>query len=428
VKARTRSRDYRDAIASTVTRRGFLTGAAAATVAAGGLGSAFAASGNGGISTKPLSQALPARPYHPISWPIRNSNRPIPGGQLPERDAVLQVFCWPGRVAQQCLDDFGRKYRCQVQLTTFGTMTEAIATLTRQPARFDVVLGATIATLGQFVTGNLLQPLNHDYVPNIGQTWGEFIDPFYDQNWHYTVPYTIFTTGIGWRRDLVDADPSALLNGWSVLWDARYAGKVGLLDDYREGISLGLLESGNINLNTADPLLIDEAGRSLSALVDLVHPRRSTAAYLGLGTGQVAITQAWSGQVAAAIKYLPAGMPKDVLGYWYPPDGAGPVANDLMVIPRGARNPVLAHLMLNFMLNQPNAVTNVRGTGFMQPLTWMTPERLVNDGALPRNLVATAVLQDYFYRGAKELQLQTGANALWQQVWQSVAARMSLAS
>ncbi len=113
MKARTRPWDYRDAIATTVTRRGFLAGAAAATLAAGGLGSLIAAGGSGSINTKLLSQALPARPYHPVSWPIRQSNLPIPGGQLAEQDVTLQVYCLPGRVAQRCLDDFARKYNCR---------------------------------------------------------------------------------------------------------------------------------------------------------------------------------------------------------------------------------------------------------------------------------------------------------------------------
>lgn len=360
-----------------------------------------------------------------MSWPIRQSNLPIPGGQLAEQDVTLQVYCLPGRVAQRCLDDFARKYNCRVQLTTFNSMAEGLAALMKPTTTFDVVLGVTLASLSTLITGDLLQPLNHDYIPNIGQTWSEFTNPFYDENWQYTVPYTIFTTGIGWRRDLVDADPSALINGWSVLWDARYAGKVGLLDDYREGISLGLLKNGIVNLNTADPLFIDAASRSLSGLAGLVHPTVGNTAYTALGSGRIAITQAWSGQVAAAAKYLPAGMPKDVLGYWFPPTGAGPVANDTMVIPRSARSPVLAHLMLNFLLNQPNAVNNVRSTGFMQPLVWMTPQRLVDEGALQRDLIGTAVLADYFIHGSKELQLMTGADALWQQAWQSVVAQMN---
>ena len=42
------------------------------------------------------------------------------------------------------------------------------------------------------VVGKLLQPLNHDYLPNLQKTiWPAFRDPFYDKGSQYTVPYTI---------------------------------------------------------------------------------------------------------------------------------------------------------------------------------------------------------------------------------------------
>jgi spermidine/putrescine transport system substrate-binding protein len=410
-------------VKSGTNRRGFLTWAAA--IAAGGLVSGC---GVGQVKAKLLFQAPPPTPYHPVLWPIRGDNLPIGGGRRPERDATLRVYCWPGRVGHRSLTDFKRKYRCRVQLRTFGSMSEAVAAIARQDSAFDVLLGGTIDVLGALIDGNLVQPLNHDYIPNIGQAWEQYTDPFYDQHWQYTVPYTIYTTGIGWRKDLVEANPFAMVNGWDVLWNAAYDGKVTLLDNYREGIGLGLLKTGTTNLNTPDPRLIDAAGGALSDLVRLVHPGLSNTAFRGLGTGRVAIAQAWSGQVAAAARYLPPGTPDNVLGYWFPPNGSGPVANDTMTIPRNARNPVLAHLFLNFMLNRPNAIGNVRETGFMQPLTWMTPERMIRLGAIPPALITTTVLEDYFYRGLKEWQLQIGADALWHQEWQSVTSQLSLAT
>jgi spermidine/putrescine transport system substrate-binding protein len=401
---------------------------AAAAMAAGGLGSLLSSCDVREVKARLLFQALPPTPYHPVLWPIRKDNEPVDGGLLPETDATLRVYCWPGRIGSHCLAEFERKfkkYRCQVELNTFGSMSEAITAVADPRNRIDVLLGGTIDVLSTLINGQLVQPLNHGYLPNIGQVWEQYTNPFYDQNWQYTVPYTIYTTGIGWRKDLVEADPFAMINGWDVLWNARYSGRVTLLDDYREGISLGLLQTGTTNLNTPDPRLIDQAGRALSDLVRLVRPRLTNAAFRHLGTGQVAIAQVWSGQVGAAAKYLPPGLPNDVLGYWFPPSGSGPVANDTMTIPRSARNPVLAHLFLNFMLDRPNALTNVSDTGFMQPLTWMTPERLVHRGVIPSALISTTVLENYFYRGLKELQLQIGAEAVWHQVWHSVVKQLN---
>ena len=113
-------------------------------------------------------------------------------------------------------------------------------------------MGATVDVLGQLVEGKLAQPLNHSYIPNITQAWPDFTNPFYDQGWQYTVPYTIYTTGIAWRKDQVNENPYAMANPWAMPWQSKYKGRVAILDDYRESISLGLMKNGIFDLNTTD--------------------------------------------------------------------------------------------------------------------------------------------------------------------------------
>ena len=54
--------------------------------------------------------------------------------------------------------------------------------------------------------------------------------------------------------------------------------------------------------------------------------------YTSIPTGQTWIHQAWSGDMAAAANYMPKGTPVDVVGYWFPASGVGPVANDTMTV------------------------------------------------------------------------------------------------
>ena len=67
-----------------------------------------------------------------------------------------------------------------MQLTTFDTMDEALSKL-RSGLTYDVLIGATPDMLGQLVEGQLVQPLNHSYIPNIAQAWPDYTNPFYDQ-------------------------------------------------------------------------------------------------------------------------------------------------------------------------------------------------------------------------------------------------------
>ncbi len=71
--------------------------------------------------------------------------------------------------------------------------------------------------MGKLVAGDLLQPLNHELVPALeANNWGVFQDPYYDLGWRYSVPYTIYTTGVGYRRDHI---PDDVIHGMDNPWD-----------------------------------------------------------------------------------------------------------------------------------------------------------------------------------------------------------------
>jgi spermidine/putrescine transport system substrate-binding protein len=395
-----------------VSRRGFLAGGAGAALAALGApllgGCAPALTGYGSLP-------LP-RPKHPVTWPIFTGNHAIKSGLRPEPNATLNIYNWVAYINQAVVNNFAKKYKCKVQITTFNTMDEALSKL-RSGLTFDILIGATVDVLGQLIESQLTQPLNHGYIPNITQAWPDFTNPFYDQRWQYTIPYTIYTTGISWRKDLVHENPYTMKNAWAMPWQAKYRGKVAILDDYREGISLGLMKNGIFNLNTTDQRQIALSRRTLQDLSSLVNVRIDNNDYSEVPDGETWIHHAWSGDMAAAAAYMPKGVPVDVVGYWFPTDGKGPVANDTIVVLRGSQNPVLAHLFMNYMLDLPNALENISFNGYMQPLTGVTPQVLVKEQILPPSLMSTAVLPSYFRRGVSELQLPVDADAIWQQAW-----------
>jgi spermidine/putrescine transport system substrate-binding protein len=388
-----------------LTRRSFLGGLAATPLLAG------CASALAGTGTVPLP-----RPDNPVRWPVFTGNQAIAAGQPIEPGATLQIFTWVAYINQQCVDNFAKKYKCKVQITTFNTMDEAISKL-RNHLSFDILIGATVDVLGQLIEAQLVQPLNHSYLPNISQAWPDFTNPFYDQGWQYTVPYTIYTTGISWRKDLVHENPYTMANPWAMPWQPKYSGRVAILDDYREGISLGLMKNGIFNLNTTDFRQIALARRSLLELSSLVNLRIDNNDYTEVPDGETWIHTAWSGDMAAAAYYMPKGVPVSTVGYWFPADGRGPVANDTNVVLRSSANPVLAHTFLNYMLDLPNVIENISFNGYMQPLTGVTPQVLVKEQILPKSLLSTVVLPSYFRRGVAELQLPVDADALWQQAW-----------
>jgi spermidine/putrescine transport system substrate-binding protein len=401
-----------------VSRRGFLKGSVGAGLLAGG-GSLLEACGGAGSGSQATtaSHGIPLpRPRRPVTWPVYKDNPPLKSGLAPEKNATLRIFNWVAYINEAVVKNFCKKYNCKYQLTTFENMDEAMAKLRSGQVNFDIFF-PTIDVLGQLVYGKMIQPINHSYVPNISQAWPDFADPFYDGKWQYTVPYTIYTTGIAWRKDHVPQNPYTMANPWAMPWQAKYRNKVAILDDSREGISLGLMKNGIFDLNTTSASQIRAAGSALVNLAHLTNVHIDNNDYTEVPGGQIWIHHAWSGDMATSAYYMQKGVPVDVVGYWFPTDGRGPVGNDLITVLRTAQNPVLAHLFQNYLLDLHNAIENYSYTGYMQPLTGITPQRLVAEKLLPKTLMSTTVLPSYFRRGVMELQLPVTALSLWEQAW-----------
>ncbi|MFZ0089804.1 MAG: spermidine/putrescine ABC transporter substrate-binding protein [Solirubrobacteraceae bacterium] len=368
-------------------------------------------------STNPAAgTGIPPLPRQdsPVKWPVYSRNKPIASGLAPEEGATLQLYNWVAYINESVIKSFCKKYNCNYSLTTFNTIEEALAKLASGELKVDVFF-PTVDVLGQLIARKLARPLNHTYIPNMANAWPDYRNPFYDRDWQYTTPYSIYTTGMAWRKDKVNLSPS-----WDMPWQgARYRGKVAVLDDYRETISLALMRAGNFDLNTTSTPQIQAAGRALSQLSSLTGVRIDNNDYTDVPTGKTWIHHAWSGDMASSYQYLPKGTSVDTIGYWFPANHQGPVANDLMVNLTTGQNPVLAHKFIDYMLDVSNALENYSYVGYMQPLSAVTPARLTAEKLLPRPLTSTVVLPDYFRHGLFQLELPPAADAVWESTWNS---------
>jgi spermidine/putrescine transport system substrate-binding protein len=396
---------------SAISRRQLL--GAGAGLAAGALLAGCGGSGSSGPTAPKGAGGVPLpRPNTPVKWPIYSDNKPIASGLQPETGATLQIYNWVAYINEAVIKSFCKLHNCKYTLTTFNTLSEAMAKLGSGQFNFDIFF-PEIDVLGQLVEAKMIRPLNHSYIPNIANAWPDYRNPFYDQGWQYTTPYSIYTTGMAWRKDKVNLTPS-----WDMPWQAsQYKGKVALLDDDREGISLALLRKGITNLNTTNTSQIQAAGRDLQQLSSLTNVRIDNNDYTDVPSGKTWIHHAWSGDMAASYAYLPKGTSVDVLGYWFPANKRGPINNDLVVNLKSGSNPVLAHMFINYLLDTNNAIENYSYVGYMQPLTGVTPQKLISEKLLPPQLTSTVVLPQYFRQGLYELQLPPSANAVWNSTW-----------
>jgi spermidine/putrescine transport system substrate-binding protein len=408
-------------------RRTFLfRSAAVAAVAAGGSSALLAACGGDGGSGGSSSSGAGAspvklsRPDDPATLPLFDDVPMIQNGLKPE-SGTLKLYNYAEYINPDTIAAFEDEYGVKVQITTFTTMDEAVEKLRGGSADFDVFF-PTPDVIGKVVAGKLLQPINQSYITNFDNVWPSLQDPFYDKGSQYSVPYTIYTTGIAFRRDRVSDEPSALDNGYDIMWDPAYKGRVYILDDDRESLAMAMIRAGVTDINTEDQELIDQALADIIELQSAVDIKKGIEAYQRIPDGTATVHQAWSGDAVNAQYYLPDGGDVATIGYWYPHDEVGVVGSDTLAIPASAQKPVLAHLFLDYMLSEDGAISNYSWLGYQPPQNSLDPDTVISEGYVPEHLADAIVREEDFKKGVQILQLTRDGEAMWDEAWSKFTA------
>ncbi len=395
-------------------RRRLLRSAALA-VGASSLGAAIAACSprdEGPAGALPLHDDLLIDPEAPI-----------------ERGGVLRIYEWRDYLDHAVVQGFVRRHvgdDVDVRIDSFTSMPEAIARLQEPGADYDVFF-PVIPALAGLVDSGLLRPLNHEALPHMGELWPFFREPdgpFYDVGQRYTVPYTVYSTGIGWRRDLVQPDraPDLLDVPYETFWDPSHHGEVGLVDDYREVIAMALLRRGE-DPNAATEDQVRASVDDLMGMTEVVDVEISAeGAYQELQTGEYAIQQAWSGDVLASKRFGPGTeRTLGLTGYVWP--GGGVVGCDLTAVCANGRNPVLAHAFIDHLLEEDVALSNFAWNGYQPPVAMATRESFADpafpwSGLVPSHLLSALLAPEDLIEGRFLLPLPRETDALWRGEWQ----------
>jgi spermidine/putrescine transport system substrate-binding protein len=361
-----------------------------------------------------------ARPDSPVTLPIKDSNPTIADGLTPETGGAFKILNYDQYMAPGVMKSFGKQYDVDVQVTPYSNYDEMLAKIRASGESFDLVFPGP-SVLSKMVYTELIQPLNHSYLPHLENVWPEYQDPWYDLGAQYTVPYTIYGTGVLYRADRVSSVPT---NGYDLIWDEQYSGKVYLLDDLGEAIGMSLLRNDiTTDINTGDPELIRKATDSLIELIDLVKIKYNVNAYSEVPEGTATVHQAWSGDAIAGQYYLPKGETPEVLAYWRPEASSERViGSDNIAIPKSATKPVLAHLMINDLLDNEIGLKNFGWNGYQPPLTKLSADYLVAQGYIPENLLSSVVLPEDFETGLTFYEVSPTTEAIWRQSWSEFKA------
>jgi len=365
-----------------------------------------------GGSTKSESSGLSiGTPQNPIKLPVTTDA--IADG-LPNESGTLEILNWADYQNPESIAIFEEKFGCKVVTSIYDTEEAAIAKLRNGTFKPDLILGMTDTGLAKLVAADLLQPLNKSYIPNFGNVISGLQSPYYDLESQYTVPYFIYGNGIGYRTDRIDKNAFAS-NGYDILWDSQFSGKVGVLDSYRDTLAMAMFRAGNFDANTGDAAIIQKAGDDLVAMREATNPKVDILAYTEIPSGNRDLNFTWSGDLFTALQYLPEGVAPDVLGFWYPEKTVA--KNDFMCITKNAKAPVLAHQLINFLSDTDNALLNREYVGYQPALESITVDLLISSGTIPESLIDALVTPEKYDAGLAQVSLEPAVDALWLEQW-----------
>jgi len=228
-----------------------------------------------------------------------------------------------------------------------------------------------------------------------------------DPKSEHTVPFTVYKTGIAYRKDRV----STMTGSWADLWNPQAKGKIFTLDNQDEALGMAALRLG-LDVNTAAPA-------DLSRIQDLLLSQKpflrgySSDDINDMASGDSWIHQMWSGDFL----YFLLNQADDPAKYDFiaPSEGA-PLNSDAYAIPANAAHPGTALLFIDYMLRPKNAVKNIEYLGYPMPIKGAegTFEKLAE--LVPACNVSLADLANPTVFRSQTPEDQKARSAVWTQV------------
>lgn len=227
----------------------------------------------------------------------------------------------------------------------------------QQGDSYDVIIPSDYM-ISRLIAEGMLTKLDFDNIPNAQDVDPKFLNPAYDPDNAYSVPYMWGTVGIIYNTTLVDE----AITSWDSLFDTKYAGQVLMINNSRDAIGVALKDLG-YSYNTTDQAQISEA-------VDLLIQQKQNGivqAYVmdeifdKLEGGEAAMGVYYAGDYLTMYENNPD------LAFVVPAEGSN-IFTDAMCIPAGAANQANAEKFINFMCSTEIGKANCEAIGYSTPL------------------------------------------------------------
>lgn len=321
------------------------------------------------------------------------------------QDKIVNIYAWTGEVPDFAVRQFEKETGIKVNISTYENNEIMYAKLraTRNPG-YDLVMPSSYF-VDRMHRQDMLEKLDKTQIPNWKNLDSSFLNPAYDPNTQYSVPFIWGVTGLFFNDQYYSGKH---LTKWSDLWDKRFYNKLMLLDDTREIFSMALLSLG-YSANDRNPDHIKAAFLKLKQLMQNVKVFSTDTVVSIIIDEDATVGMAWNGDTFKASQENPHAkfiFPEDGFVIWV----------DNFSIPKNAPHKEAAYAFINFILRPDIAKSVALYTQF--PITNAAGRKLLP--AAIRNNPTVYPSKSILSRGQFQTDVGDDTLALFEKYWEEL--------
>lgn len=287
--------------------------------------------------------------------------------QLKGKDVSINVYNWGEYIANGddgCMDinkEFEKLTGITVNYTLFDTNESMYAKIKSGSSSYDVIFPSDYM-VSRMIQEGMLSKLDYSLIPNFKYIDERFVNPEYDPQNEYSVPYTWGTVGLIYNYDKLGFDPTS----WDILWDELYSGEILMFSNSRDAFGLTLMRLG-YDINSQEKEELDHAAAELKAQKPFVQAYVMDQIFDKMQGNEAALAPYYAGD---AVNMMAEN---ESLRFVIPEEGSNWFA-DAACIPAPSdsfdeERYLAAHMYINF-LNEPNvAAENIEYIQYSTPNT-----------------------------------------------------------
>ncbi|MGP1376621.1 MAG: ABC transporter substrate-binding protein [Bulleidia sp.] len=292
---------------------------------------------------------------------------PSPAADQPSIDAkavygcnTINVYNAGEYISDETIPNFERRFQARVNYDVFDS-NETLYTKLLGGSSYDVLIPSDYM-IERLLSEDMLQPLDRSIVTNLAN-----VDPSvlamvkkFDPQGLYAAPYFYGSVGLVYNRQVVDPEWIET-EGWNILHDDRFKGRVYAYDSQRDMFMVALKALG-YSMNTENMEEIRQAYEWLMEMNRRVDPAYVTDEVIdGMANGDMDIAVMYSGDAAYVLSE------NSDMDYFEPRQGTN-LWTDAMVVAKNASCPALANAFINYMLEEETAQANTEYVGYTSPI------------------------------------------------------------